>query len=84
MITIRNAQHLARTLRALRERAGISRAGLARRLYVSTRTVINRELGSHNWHTDDLVDAAHILGFDVALVPQRRPGRRPTGTGWPA
>jgi len=84
VITIRNSQHLARTMRTLRETNGMSRAGLAKRLFVSTRTVINRELSSHAWHTDALVDAANILGHDLVLMPQRRPSVRYTGTGWPA
>lgn len=30
-----------------------------------------------------MIDHAHVLGFDVALIPLRHPGARPTGTGWP-
>ena len=84
MITIRNAQHLARLLQHLRERGGLSRRDLAARLFVTGTTIGYRERGRSGWDTDSTIDAAHILGFDLALVPSRRPGRRPTGTGWPA
>jgi transcriptional regulator with XRE-family HTH domain len=84
VITILNAQHLARTLRQLREQADISRRSLARRLFISIGTLINRELSTRGIPTDALVDTASALGYDVALVPARHPGARPTGTGWPA
>jgi transcriptional regulator with XRE-family HTH domain len=83
VITIRNSQHLARVLRHLREQAGLTRRELAGRLYVSATTIANRERGCGGWHTDSTIDAAHTLGYDVALTPSRRPGRRNTGTGWP-
>lgn len=83
MIIVLNAQHLARTLRTLRERAGLSRRTFARRLFVAIKTVANRELGVHPWDTDGIVDAANIVGYDLALIPQPRPDRRSTGTGWP-
>lgn len=84
MITIRNSQHLARLLRHLRENAGISRRALAARLFVTGTTIGYRERGRSGWDTDSTIDAAHILGYDLALVPSRRPGQRETGTGWPA
>jgi transcriptional regulator with XRE-family HTH domain len=84
VITIRNAQHLARLAQHLRQAAGLTRRDIAARLFVSPTTVANRERGAYGFDTDTLVDVAHILGFDVALIPQRRRGVRPTGTGWPA
>jgi transcriptional regulator with XRE-family HTH domain len=83
VITIRNSQHLARVLRHLRENAGITRRDLASRLFVTARTIAYREHGTHSWDTDSTIDTANIFGFEVALVPARRPGVRPTGTGWP-
>lgn len=84
MITIRNRQHLAAVLGHLRGRAGLTRRELAARLFVSPTTIANRERSCGGWDTDSTIDVAGILGFDLALVPSRRPGRRATGTGWPA
>ena len=84
MITIRNSQHLARLLRHLRETAGITRRDLAARLFVSQTTIANREQHQRGVASDALVDHAHALGHQVALIRERRPGGRPTGTGWPA
>ena len=84
MITIRNSQHLAAVLRHLRDQAGLTRRELADRLFVSPTTVANRERCCGGWDTDSTIDAASIVGFDLALVRSRRPGQRPTGTGWPA
>lgn len=84
MITIRNSQHLARVLRHLRETAGMSCRDLAGRLFISQKSIGDRERGHRDWDTDSTIDAANIHGFDLALIPQRRRGARPTGTGWPA
>lgn len=84
MITIRNSQHLARVFRHLRETAKMSRRGLAARLFISPKSLGDRETFRRQWDTDSTIDVAHILGFDVALIPARHPGARPTGTGWPA
>lgn len=84
MITIRNSQHLARVLRHLRETQHLTRRDLANRLFISHKTLCDRERATRSWDTDGTIDAAHTLGYDIALVPSRRPGRRPTGTGWPA
>lgn len=84
MITIRNSQHLARIVRHFRETAGLSRRDIADRLFVSQKTIGERERGQHGWDTDSTIDIANVFGYDLAFIPQRRPGRRPTGTGWPA
>lgn len=83
MITILSERHAARLLRHLREQLGLSRRTLGARLFVNAATVANREHGVRGIATDALIDMAHVLGFDVALVPARHPGARPTGTGWP-
>ncbi len=84
MITILNERHAARLFRHFREAASLTRRELGKRLFVSCTTVSNRELGVRGYPTDALIDTAHVLGYAVALVPQRHPGARPTGTGWPA
>jgi transcriptional regulator with XRE-family HTH domain len=83
VITIRNSQHLARVFRHLREERDLTRRVFAARLFISPKSVGDRELGRRYWDTDSTIDAANILGFDLALIPQRRRGRRPSGTGWP-
>lgn len=84
MITIVSERYAARLFRHLREQLGLTRRELAARLYVTGTTVAKRENGEHGYATDALIDTAHVLGFDLALVPSRHPGARPTGTGWPA
>ena len=84
MITILSERHAARLFRHFREQLRISRRDLAARLFVSTGTLVNRELGNRGYPTDALIDTAHVLGFRLALIPQRHPGARDTGTGWPA
>lgn len=83
MITILSERHAARLIRHFREQLGLTRRALGARLFVSPKTVANREDGTHGIATDTLIDMAHVLGFDVALIPARHPGARPTGTGWP-
>lgn len=84
MITIRSRQHAAQVFKHLRLGQDMARTTLARQLYVSAKTVANREQGVSGLTTEALIDTAHVLGFGVALVPLRHPGARPTGTGWPA
>lgn len=84
MITILSERHAARLFRHFRQQLGLTRRELAKRLFVSNVTVGNRETGTRGYATDALIDTAHVLGFVVALIPQRHPGARPTGTGWPA
>ena len=84
MITIPSERYAARLFKHLREQLGLTRRELAARLFVTGTTVAKREQGQHGYATDALIDTAHVLGFDVALVPARHPGARPTGTGWPA
>lgn len=83
MITIRSRQHAAQVFKHLRQGQDMPRTTLARRLYVSSKTVANREQGVAGLSTETLIDTAHALGFTVALLPSQRPGT-PTGTGWPA
>lgn len=82
MIVIRNGQHTAKVLRHLREQAGLSRRQLSERIFISDRTIANREYGQRGLDADALIDTARAVGFTVALLPAAR--RRETGTGWPA
>lgn len=84
MITIRSRQHAAQVFKHLRLGQDMPRTTLARRLYVSAKTVANREQGVTGLTTEVLIDTAHALGFEVALRPLTQPQVRPTGTGWPA
>lgn len=83
MITIRSRHHAAQLFRHLREAQGLTRTDLARRLFVSPKTIANREHGVTGLALDVVIDTARALGFDVTLVTIVRPGRRTTGTGWP-
>jgi transcriptional regulator with XRE-family HTH domain len=84
VIAIRNRQHAAQVLRHLRIGQDMERTTLARRLFVTAKTIANREQGVAGLATDVLIDTARALGFTVALLPEQRPGTRATGTGWPA
>jgi transcriptional regulator with XRE-family HTH domain len=84
VITIRSRQHAAQVFKHLRLGQDMPRTTLARRLYVSAKTVSNREQGVAGLSTEVLIDTASALGFEVALLPITRPKLRPTGTGWPA
>lgn len=83
MITILNRRHVALLFRHLREARHLTRQEVAARLFVSTKTVANRERFDKGVNTEVLLDTARVLGYDIALIPARRPGARPTGTGWP-
>jgi DNA-binding XRE family transcriptional regulator len=83
VITILNRRHAALLFRHLRDQLGLSRAEVARRLFMSRKTLMNRETGVRTLISDEAIGHAHVLGFDLALIPKRHPGARPTGTGWP-
>lgn len=78
MIAIRNRHHAIRLLKHLREQRHLTRRDLAQLLYVSPKTIANRETASPALAVDTLIDTAHALGYRVALI--RHHG---TGTGWP-
>lgn len=84
MITILSRRHAAQLFRHLREQLHLTRRDVAARLFVSTKTVANREHAVYGVIPDEAIDHAHVLGFRLALIPQRHPGARDTGTGWPA
>lgn len=81
MITIRSRHHAALLFRHIREMQRLTRVDLARRLFVSSKTVGNREQGVAGFALDTVIDTAHALGYRVALI---RDDHHDTGTGWPA
>lgn len=83
MITLTRSQHLGSVLRRLRHDAGLSLRQLGVRAHISKSGAGKREQQS-GMSAAGLIDHAHVLGFDLALIPSRHPGARPTGTGWPA
>lgn len=77
-------QHLRTSFRRMRLNRRLTQAKLAERLHVHHRTVAYRESGRSHLDADAILQTAHALGYAVALIPQRHPGARDTGTGWPA
>jgi predicted transcriptional regulator len=84
VITLLSSRHAGQVFRHLRRAFGITQPALARQLHVSPRTIEDRESHRNGIPTDGLIDTAACFGFAVALIPQRHPGARNTGTGWPA
>ncbi|MEV6633896.1 helix-turn-helix domain-containing protein [Actinoplanes sp. NPDC051470] len=84
MITILSRRHAALVFQHLRTDRGLTRRDVAARLFLTAKTVGDRERQIRTIIPDEAIDHAHVLGFDLALVPQRHAGARPTGTGWPA
>jgi transcriptional regulator with XRE-family HTH domain len=92
MIAVIDARHARtntrRALRRLRQHHGLTQHQLAQMLHVGTNTVSYRETGRVGITAEALVQTAHALGHDIVLIPHQvagtHPGRRSTGTGWPA
>lgn len=83
MITLLNQAHAVTLFRTLRKKRRLTQQQIATRLHVTQIVVSLRERHLRGMHTDALIDTARVFGFDVALIPARRPHARPTGTGWP-
>lgn len=83
MITILSRRHAGQLFRHLREQLHLTRRDVADRLFVSAKTVANRERAVRAIIPDEAIDHAHVLGFRLVLIPERHPGARDTGTGWP-
>lgn len=81
MIPLASQRHAGRVLRHLRETMRLSQRQVAERLFVRHTAVSNRELGVRDLTAQALIDTAHVLGYDLALI---RRTTRATGTGWPA
>ena len=82
MIVI-DRRHLAAEFRRMRINRKLSQRELAERLFVHQHTVCSRELHARI-DLDATLRTAAAFGYQVALIPARHPGARPTGTGWPA
>jgi transcriptional regulator with XRE-family HTH domain len=76
--------HLRAAFRQMRHNRKLTQRQLAERLRAHPRTIGYRESGQNHFDFDAIQQTARAFGYDVALVPQRHPGARPTGTGWPA
>ncbi len=83
-IHIASDRDVAPLLRRLRMSAGLSMEQLGRRVHITKKGVLNRELHSRAVTAGAFIDTARALGYSVMLHPPRRPGVRDTGTGWPA
>jgi len=82
-VIVIDRRHLAKSFKRMRLTRKLTQRELAERLYVHQHTISVRE--SHaRLDLDAIIDTAHVFGYEVALVPQRHPGARSTGTGWPA
>lgn len=84
MITIVSRRHVATLFRRMRLYREMTQIELGRIVHADRKTIRDREVHRLGLSTETLLDTAAVFGFDVALVPQRHPGARPTGTGWPA
>ncbi len=83
MITLTSEREIGPTLRALRHGAGLSIRQLSIRARLSSSGVLKREQRPGG-SVGALIEHVRPLGYTVALMPQRHPGTRDTGTGWPA
>lgn len=84
MIRLTNHRQTRSVLRQLRRRRGLTQQTLAGMLHVTRAAVTYRERGQRGLPIDAVIDTAHALGFTLVLLPDREPGRRDTGTGWPS
>ena len=83
MITLTAERQIGPTLRKLRYEAGLTVRQVARIAHLSINGIHHREQ-SHAGYIGMFVEHVSALGHTVVIVPQRHPGARPTGTGWPA
>lgn len=92
MIAVIDDAQVRELFRHLRDYRGLTRDQLARLVHVDRRTVNGRETGAQGYTVRALTDTARVFGYrlallpehgDLALIPKRHPGARPTGTGWP-
>lgn len=82
MITLTAPRQIGPALRRIRKQCGITVNQLVVGSFL-TRSCVYRRESTGAISSASLIDHAHVLGFDLALIPQRHPGARPTGTGWP-
>jgi transcriptional regulator with XRE-family HTH domain len=70
--------------RQMRLNRKLSQRELATRLNLSKNAIVYRESGRFHMDLDAVLRTAQAFGYNLALIPARHPGARPTGTGWPA
>jgi hypothetical protein len=83
VITLTNERQIGPLFRELRRASDLTISQLSQLLHISKSGMMKREAVS-KLNTTSLINTACALGYDVALIPARHPGARPTGTGWPA
>jgi DNA-binding XRE family transcriptional regulator len=81
-VIIVDRHHLRTEFRVMRINRKLTQRELGARLHVHQHTVSYREGGSL-LDVDAALRTAAVFGYDLALIPKRHPGARPTGTGWP-
>lgn len=82
MIHLTAERQIGPLLRRLRLDAGLSVRDVAARAHLSKSGIAKREQ-SRGGYLGLLVETVNALDYDVVLQKRRRPGARPTGTGWP-
>lgn len=82
-IPLTAGRHIGPLLRQLRQDAGLTLRQLSTRTHLSISGISKREQ-AHAGYVDIFVEHTRALGYGVALIPERHPGARETGTGWPA
>jgi transcriptional regulator with XRE-family HTH domain len=83
VIPLTTDRQIGPTLRELRHNAGLSLRQLSQLASLSASGIQKRERSTAGY-VGILIEHVRPLGYAVALIPQRHPGARPTGTGWPA
>jgi transcriptional regulator with XRE-family HTH domain len=83
MIQLASYHQLGPILRRLRQTAGLTQAQVAEQSFVTKKAICARELHGTATTAGALIEHAAVFGYDLALIPSRRPGARTTGTGWP-
>lgn len=69
MITLNHQRHIGAILRDLRHDAGLTLRELGDRAHVSKSGISKRETNS-GITAGALIDHAHALGYDLALIPR--------------
>lgn len=81
---VKDRHHLRVAFREMRRNRKLSQSQLAAQLHLSKNAIVYRESGRFHMDIDAVLRTASVFGYNVALIPERHPGARDTGTGWPA
>jgi DNA-binding XRE family transcriptional regulator len=82
-VIIIDRRQLAAAFRQMRINRKLRQQDLAEKLFVHQHTISVRE-NHARLDVGAVIETAAVFGYDVALIPQRHPAARRTGTGWPA